>query len=108
MKNREILQNNEFVKALDCLSTIKERKIEDIFHQNVAIAGMQNRIRTLKGDSHAVLMDLVNQKAKFDFIYVCGIIRQNVNEFLFLKSKFAQSSDVFILCCFNVLDDSLT
>jgi len=72
MKNREILQNNEFVKALDCLSMIKERKIEDIFHNNVAIAGMQNRIRTLKGDSHAVLLDLVNQKAKFDFIYVDG------------------------------------
>jgi predicted O-methyltransferase YrrM len=72
MQNREILQNNEFVKALDCLSTINERKIEDIFHQNVAVAGMRNRIRTLKGDSHAVLMDLVNQKAKFDFIYVDG------------------------------------
>jgi hypothetical protein len=72
MKNKEILKNPEFAKALDCLSTIKERKIEDIFHQNVAVAGMQNRIRTLKGDSHAVLMDLVNQKAKFDFIYVDG------------------------------------
>ena len=72
MQNREILQNPEFVKALDCLSTIKERGIEDIFHQNVAVSGLQNRIRTLKGDSHAVLMDLVNQKAKFDFIYVDG------------------------------------
>ena len=68
MKNKDILQNQEFVKSLECLQT----NIEDIFHKNITIAGMQNRIQTRKGDSHAVLMELVNENAKFEFIYVDG------------------------------------
>ena len=72
MKNRDILQNNEFVKSLDCLRTIKERKIEELFYKNIAVAGMQNRIEAIKGDSHAVLLEMNQKKSKFDFIYVDG------------------------------------
>jgi glycosyltransferase involved in cell wall biosynthesis len=72
LKNKSILEHPEIKKSLENLEKMKERKIEDVFHRNVAAAGLQNRVKTIKGDSHAVLLDLVQKKTKFDFIYVDG------------------------------------
>jgi tetratricopeptide (TPR) repeat protein len=72
MKNKAILDNNEIKKSLENLENIKERKIEDIFHRNVANSGMQNRINTVKGDSHEVLLEMIRKNAKYEFIYVDG------------------------------------
>jgi predicted O-methyltransferase YrrM len=72
LKNKAILDHPEIKKSLENLEKMKERRIEDIFHRNVAIAGLQNRVQTIKGDSHAVLLDLVQKNTKYDFIYVDG------------------------------------
>ena len=72
LKNKSILDHPEIKKSLENLEKMKERRIEDVFHRNVAAAGLQNRVKTIKGDSHAVLLDLVQKKTKFDFIYVDG------------------------------------
>ena len=72
LKNKSILEHPEIKKSLENLEKMKERKIEDVFHRNVKIAGLQNRVKTIKGDSHAVLLDLVQKKTKYDFIYVDG------------------------------------
>ena len=72
LKNKSILEHPEIKKSLENLEKMKERKIEDVFHRNVAAAGLQNRVKTIKGDSHAVLLDLVQKKTKYDFIYVDG------------------------------------
>ncbi len=72
LKNKAILDHPEIKKSLENLEKMKERRIEDIFHRNVAIAGLQNRVQTIKGDSQAVLLDLVQKNTKYDFIYVDG------------------------------------
>jgi predicted O-methyltransferase YrrM len=72
LKNKQILNESEIDKSLNTLKTIHENRIEDLFYSNVNAAGLQNRIKGIKGDSKVVLLDLVKQAAVFDFIYVDG------------------------------------
>jgi hypothetical protein len=54
------------------LSALEERQIEIVFHENLRRAGVSGRVMALKGDSVEQLLHLVEQKEKFDFIYVDG------------------------------------
>jgi predicted O-methyltransferase YrrM len=54
------------------LSALEERQIEIVFHENLRRAGVSGRVQALKGDSVEQLLHLVEQKEKFDFIYVDG------------------------------------
>ena len=86
LKNKSILEHPEIKKSLENLEKMKERKIEDVFHRNVASAGLQNRVQTVKGDSHAVLLDMNRKNMKYDFIYVDGSHRcLDVSTDLFLS-----------------------
>ena len=86
MKNKSILEHAEIKKSLENLEKMKERKIEEVFHRNIAIAGLQNRVTTVKGDSHAVLLDMNRKNMKYDFIYVDGSHRcLDVSTDLFLS-----------------------
>ena len=58
--------------GLTLLSTVEEREIEGVFHENLKRASVAERVMALKGDSVDRLLDLVEQKEKFDFIYVDG------------------------------------
>ena len=57
---------------IDILKTIKQNQIERVFHENVKIVGMENRIRGIKGDSADILTDYIRKGEVFDFIYVDG------------------------------------
>ena len=54
------------------LGEMKSRGIEQIFYDNVAAVGAQDRLTALKGDSVERLLDLVRQGKSYDFIYVDG------------------------------------
>jgi hypothetical protein len=62
---------NSHGTAIDTWIYNKDR-IEDLFYSNIKAAGLQNRIKGIKGDSKLVLLDLIKQTAVFDFIYVDG------------------------------------
>lgn len=57
---------------VDEVATIKERQIEQLFYNNMKIAGLTNRIKAYRGDSVDKLLELVEKKEKFNFIYVDG------------------------------------
>jgi predicted O-methyltransferase YrrM len=54
------------------LSTMTEKNIEQLFHKNMRIAGLTDRVKAYKGDSVDKLLELVERKERFDFIYVDG------------------------------------
>lgn len=54
------------------INTIEEDDIECIFYENLLKAGVSSRVTTLKGDSVKMLLRLINNKEKFDFVYVDG------------------------------------
>jgi len=58
--------------GLALLSALEERDVERVFHENLRRAGVSGRVVVLKGDSVEQLLHLVEQKEKFDFIYVDG------------------------------------
>ena len=70
--NQDILKTDKTRKSLDTLKNIKVNGIEQSFYHNVAAAGMQNRVRGIKGNSSSVLLDMVKQNVTYDFIYVDG------------------------------------
>ena len=72
VKNRSVFENPEIKKSLENLENIKERKIENIFYQNIYVSGLKDRVNTVKGDSHAVLLEMNRKNARYDFIYVDG------------------------------------
>ena len=58
--------------GLASLQMLEERQIESVFHENLRSAGVSGRVQALKGDSVELLLHLVEQKERFDFIYVDG------------------------------------
>jgi glycosyltransferase involved in cell wall biosynthesis/precorrin-6B methylase 2 len=58
--------------GLAILSQMKERNIEHIFYANIRAAGMTDRVSVMKGDSVDMLLRLVEQGCRFDFIYIDG------------------------------------
>jgi predicted O-methyltransferase YrrM len=58
--------------SIDYLKNIEENNAESIFKNNIQIAGMVDRITSIKGDSSKILIKLLTENNKFDFIYVDG------------------------------------
>jgi predicted O-methyltransferase YrrM len=58
--------------GLASLAALEERGIERVFHENLRRASVAGRVVALKGDSVDRLLELVEQKERFDFIYVDG------------------------------------
>ena len=54
------------------LSNIEQLNVEKTFYKNIKQVGLTNKITTLKGDSYVILLDLIKQNKKYDFIYVDG------------------------------------
>ena len=61
---------NEENNAL--LKNIEQNDIEKAFYRNVKAAGLEDRIRGMKGRSADVLLELVRADMQYDFIYVDG------------------------------------
>jgi FkbM family methyltransferase len=57
---------------IDILKNMQEIGVENIYHQNIRRMGYENRIETLKGDSRDMLLKLIRENRKYDFIYVDG------------------------------------
>jgi len=57
---------------IDILQNMEKNNIENVFYRNIKVAGLENRIRGIKGRSSDVLMELVIEKMQYDFIYVDG------------------------------------
>jgi predicted O-methyltransferase YrrM len=58
--------------GLASLGKLEERGIERVFYENLRRAGVSGRVQALKGDSVTTLLDLIEQKEPFDFVYVDG------------------------------------
>jgi SAM-dependent methyltransferase len=59
-------------KNVEILQNIDELQVENSFYKNIKVAGLQDKIYAIKGDSFEILLGLVNENNKFDFIYVDG------------------------------------
>jgi len=57
---------------IESLQMLEERQIESVFHRNLRVAGVSGRVTALKGDSVEQLLHLVEQKERFDFVYIDG------------------------------------
>ena len=54
------------------LENIDELGVEASFYKNIAVEGLQDRIKGIKGDSYEVLFEMIRENQKYDFIYVDG------------------------------------
>ena len=54
------------------LEKIFEMNVENIFYKNILKAGFKEKVTAIKGDSAFVLIDLIKQNKRYDFIYVDG------------------------------------
>jgi predicted O-methyltransferase YrrM len=57
---------------IDILQNIEQNGIEKVFYRNIKAAGLETRIRGMKGPSADVLMELIRNNMNYDFIYVDG------------------------------------
>jgi predicted O-methyltransferase YrrM len=57
---------------IDTLRNIEQNNIEEVFWNNMRNNGLSSRVRTLKGDSGDMLLKLVEDGTRFNFIYVDG------------------------------------
>lgn len=60
-----------YEKAIPCLQQIENNNIENMFYNNIKNAGISN-INVFKGDSASILLDMVSNNTKFNFIYIDG------------------------------------
>ena len=58
--------------SIDYLKQIEENNAETIFKNNIQIAGLVDKVTSRKGDSSKILIELLTENNKFDFIYVDG------------------------------------
>lgn len=65
-------EENNSIEIVSELATQEEKNVEAIFYKNMKIAGLSDRVKAYNGDSVEVLLDFVENKEKFDFIYVDG------------------------------------
>jgi predicted O-methyltransferase YrrM len=56
----------------NALELIEQNNVEKIFYENLIKSGLREKVTSIKGDSAFVLIDLLKQNRKFDFIYVDG------------------------------------
>uniref|UniRef100_A0A6C0JXH7 Glycosyltransferase 2-like domain-containing protein n=1 Tax=viral metagenome TaxID=1070528 RepID=A0A6C0JXH7_9ZZZZ len=57
---------------IDILQNMEQNNIEKIWNRNIKAAGLENRIKAIKGDSSDILLELISEKMQYDFIYVDG------------------------------------
>ena len=57
---------------LEIVKNIEKNDIENIFYENIRIAGITDRVKAIKGDSVNKLCELIEAGQQFDFIYVDG------------------------------------
>ena len=60
------------LNSVEILNNIDELKVESSFYKNVAVEGLKDRIHGIKGDSYEVLIEMMKENKRFDFIYVDG------------------------------------
>jgi predicted O-methyltransferase YrrM len=66
--NENTLKNGK----VETLSNMEQINVENIYYENVKFANMENRITHLKGDSVDMLLKLIKEEKKYDFIYIDG------------------------------------
>jgi predicted O-methyltransferase YrrM len=54
------------------MENMKINQVEDSFYRNIKTKNLDDRIKVLKGDSFEMLMKLVKENERFDFIYIDG------------------------------------
>jgi predicted O-methyltransferase YrrM len=54
------------------LKNMKQNRVEEVFYRNVKVAGLEDRIKAMKGRSANVLLELIRADMQYDFIYVDG------------------------------------
>ena len=54
------------------MNVLSKLDIEETFYNNIRNSGLEDRVRVLKGSSRDRLLELVEESARFDFIYVDG------------------------------------
>jgi len=57
---------------VEMLSNMKSNNTENVFYNNIKIAGLSDRVKTIKGKSSEVLFDFLKNDTMFDLIYVDG------------------------------------
>jgi len=83
---------------INILQNIEQNNIENVFYRNVKIAGLESRIKGIKGNSSDVLLELVREKMQYDFIYVDGSHRcLDVYLDLFLAWKLLRKGGVMAI-----------
>lgn len=74
IKNSNATVIDKWLNYSECEVTknIEENHIEQIFYKNIKKKNIENKIQVLKGDSFEMLIKLVKENIKFDFIYIDG------------------------------------
>jgi len=54
------------------LANMEKINVEKIYYENIKFANMENRMKHLKGDSTDMLLKLIKENKKYDFIYIDG------------------------------------
>jgi predicted O-methyltransferase YrrM/tetratricopeptide (TPR) repeat protein len=57
---------------IDILQNIEQNGIENVFYRNIRTAGLEDRIKGIKGQSADILLELIRNDMSYDFIYVDG------------------------------------
>lgn len=59
-------------EGIDILQNMEQNGIEKVFQRNIKVAGLEHRIKGMKGRSSDILLELVRERMQYDFIYVDG------------------------------------
>ena len=65
------LSNNREKSKINIVSNLEENNVEKIFYNNIKVAGIQN-MNVFKGDSADILLNMISENIKFDYIYIDG------------------------------------
>jgi len=57
---------------VETLANMDKINVEKIYYENVKFINMENRMKHLKGDSSDMLLKLIKEDKKYDFIYIDG------------------------------------
>jgi hypothetical protein len=60
------------LNKVEILNNMDELNVESSFYKNVAVEGLSDRIKGIKGDSCEVLFEMMRENKVFDFIYIDG------------------------------------
>lgn len=56
----------------ELMENMDELEIEASFYKNIKTAGLEERMKGIKGDSYEVLFEMLRENKTFDFIYIDG------------------------------------